>query len=129
MIKLKLFYCRTYYVQNIPHSNLILLVLLKDCDCYEESIKSEPRESELSEQESCDLLKGENFRKGPERCFKQHDQVYFVDNCYETIVLMIVNSQEEEIKFCGKAVSLDSLPLTWILSITLLPQIWLFACS
>ncbi|KAH7642485.1 voltage-dependent calcium channel subunit alpha-2/delta-3-like [Dermatophagoides farinae] len=93
---------RTYYVQNIPHSNLILLVLLKTCHCFENSARFEPKECELTEDEACEMSRAEKFRKGPDVCHKEHEQ-------------------EEEIKYCGKAIMLQqSFPLILLLVSALL---------
>ncbi|OTF76153.1 hypothetical protein BLA29_004490 [Euroglyphus maynei] len=93
---------RTYYVQNIPHSNLILLILLKTCNCLEKSVRLEPKDiDDLTEEESCKMLHAEKFRRGPDICYKEHEQ-------------------EEEIKYCGKAIMLQqSFPLILLLASTI----------
>ena len=86
---------RTYYVQNIPHSNLILLVLLKTCHCFEKSVRFEPRDiDDLTEDESCKTFRAEQFRKGPDVCYKEHEQV-----CLKCLAFFKLNT-DSEFFFC-----------------------------
>uniref|UniRef100_A0A671W5J1 Calcium voltage-gated channel auxiliary subunit alpha2delta 4 n=1 Tax=Sparus aurata TaxID=8175 RepID=A0A671W5J1_SPAAU len=62
---------KMFVVQQIPESNLLLLVVQADCDCSRQfpPINMEPKE--------CDRMRSQKIRRRPESCHAYHPQVSF----------------------------------------------------
>ena len=70
---------RDYYVHRIPHSNLIILTLSKNCHCQKNNnlAKLEPKHIIYNNSEMCSLFKAEYFRKRLDSCLNYHIKVSF----------------------------------------------------
>ena len=74
-------YNRSYSIQKIPHSNLVLLVVASSSDDYKsDSVKPkvsvEPLEIAYNETERCDRMHNHLFRLRPSVCIGYHPEVF-----------------------------------------------------
>lgn len=69
--------CRKMTTQYVPHTNLMLVIVVKNtqCSCPESRVSIEPEEIEYTEQRRCQLLGAEKYRKRPSSCHNYHPQV------------------------------------------------------
>uniref|UniRef100_A0A671W5D9 Calcium voltage-gated channel auxiliary subunit alpha2delta 4 n=1 Tax=Sparus aurata TaxID=8175 RepID=A0A671W5D9_SPAAU len=76
---------KMFVVQQIPESNLLLLVVQADCDCSRQfpPINMEPKELSLLDRTAhnasvkCDRMRSQKIRRRPESCHAYHPQVSF----------------------------------------------------
>ncbi|XP_071808391.1 voltage-dependent calcium channel subunit alpha-2/delta-3-like isoform X2 [Asterias amurensis] len=68
-------YCRkSYSIHNVPHSNLILLVVDSDCECVvTDPINLQPTKVVYNSVEWCERLRTQTHRRRPESCHSEHD--------------------------------------------------------
>ena len=70
---------RSYSIQKIPHSNLVLLVVSSSEDFKSDSVKRkvsvEPLEIAYNETERCDRMHNHLFRLRPSVCIGYHPEV------------------------------------------------------
>uniref|UniRef100_A0AAR2KE71 VWFA domain-containing protein n=1 Tax=Pygocentrus nattereri TaxID=42514 RepID=A0AAR2KE71_PYGNA len=80
---------KVFVIQQIPDSNLLLMVVQADCDCSRQysPITMEPREVKyiLSTLKylSCDRMKSQKIRRRPESCHAYHPQVILCSGSQE----------------------------------------------
>uniref|UniRef100_A0A3P8VNI1 Calcium channel, voltage-dependent, alpha 2/delta subunit 4a n=1 Tax=Cynoglossus semilaevis TaxID=244447 RepID=A0A3P8VNI1_CYNSE len=67
--------CQMFVVQQIPDSNLLMLVVQANCDCSRQysPITLEPKEVKNASIK-CDRMKSQKIRKRPESCHAYHPQ-------------------------------------------------------
>lgn len=99
--------CEQHYIaQHVPHTNLLMVVVLNTCPCEGTSrrLDSDFMDSEID----CQMRRREKYRQKPDTCINQHPE-------------------EEEIKLCGKGwLSVPSPFVTMLtISITLFHVIFL----
>ncbi|XP_033647873.1 voltage-dependent calcium channel subunit alpha-2/delta-3-like [Asterias rubens] len=68
-------YCRkSYSIHNVPHSNLILLVVDSDCECLvTDPINLQPTKVVYNSVEWCERLRTQTHRRRPESCHSEHE--------------------------------------------------------
>ncbi|XP_028810566.1 voltage-dependent calcium channel subunit alpha-2/delta-4 isoform X2 [Denticeps clupeoides] len=69
--------CQKMFVgQQIPDSNLLLMVVQSDCDCSRQYplINMEPKEVKYNASVKCDRMKSMKIRRRPESCHAYHPQ-------------------------------------------------------
>ncbi|XP_027206254.2 voltage-dependent calcium channel subunit alpha-2/delta-3-like isoform X2 [Dermatophagoides pteronyssinus] len=94
---------RNYLAQYIPHTNLLLIISVNNptCNCQKKKLSIEPNEIKYNDEQQCQLLKQEKYRRRPSGCHNYHPQ-------------------EKEIRQCGRAYTLLS---SWLLSSSLISSI------
>ncbi|XP_029969457.1 voltage-dependent calcium channel subunit alpha-2/delta-4 [Salarias fasciatus] len=67
---------KMFVVQQIPESNLLLLVSQADCDCSRQygPITMEPKEVKYNASVKCDRMRSQKIRRRPESCHAYHPQ-------------------------------------------------------
>ncbi|XP_028255073.1 voltage-dependent calcium channel subunit alpha-2/delta-4 isoform X2 [Parambassis ranga] len=67
---------KMFVVQQIPQSNLLMLVVQADCDCSRQfpSITLQPEEVKYNASVKCDRMRSEKIRRRPESCHAYHPQ-------------------------------------------------------
>ncbi|XP_030622199.1 voltage-dependent calcium channel subunit alpha-2/delta-4 [Chanos chanos] len=67
---------KVFVIQQIPDSNLLLVVVQADCDCSRQHppITLEPREVKYNASVKCDRMKSQKIRRRPESCHAYHPQ-------------------------------------------------------
>ncbi|CAI5636014.1 unnamed protein product [Oreochromis niloticus] len=67
---------KMFVVQQIPESNLLMLVVQADCDCSKQypPITLEPEEVRYNSSVKCDRMKSQKVRRRPESCHSYHAQ-------------------------------------------------------
>ncbi|XP_054480417.1 voltage-dependent calcium channel subunit alpha-2/delta-4 [Anoplopoma fimbria] len=67
---------KMFVVQQIPESNLLMLVVQADCDCSRQysSITMEPKEVKYNASVKCDRMRSQKIRRRPESCHAYHPQ-------------------------------------------------------
>ncbi|XP_066524983.1 voltage-dependent calcium channel subunit alpha-2/delta-4 [Hoplias malabaricus] len=67
---------KVFVIQQIPDSNLLLMVVQADCDCSRQypPITMEPREVKYNASVKCDRMKSQKIRRRPESCHAYHPQ-------------------------------------------------------
>uniref|UniRef100_A0A671W5I0 Calcium voltage-gated channel auxiliary subunit alpha2delta 4 n=2 Tax=Sparus aurata TaxID=8175 RepID=A0A671W5I0_SPAAU len=67
---------KMFVVQQIPESNLLLLVVQADCDCSRQfpPINMEPKEVKYNASVKCDRMRSQKIRRRPESCHAYHPQ-------------------------------------------------------
>uniref|UniRef100_A0A3B5AL17 Calcium channel, voltage-dependent, alpha 2/delta subunit 4a n=1 Tax=Stegastes partitus TaxID=144197 RepID=A0A3B5AL17_9TELE len=67
--------CQMFVVQQIPDSNLLMLVVQADCDCSRQysRINMEPKEVKNASVK-CDRMRSQKIRRRPESCHSFHPQ-------------------------------------------------------
>ncbi|XP_024913029.1 voltage-dependent calcium channel subunit alpha-2/delta-4 [Cynoglossus semilaevis] len=67
---------KMFVVQQIPDSNLLMLVVQANCDCSRQysPITLEPKEVKYNASIKCDRMKSQKIRKRPESCHAYHPQ-------------------------------------------------------
>ncbi|XP_071491299.1 voltage-dependent calcium channel subunit alpha-2/delta-3-like isoform X1 [Diadema antillarum] len=61
---------KPYSVQSVPHSNLMLIIQERDCECFsDQSVQLEPDEIEYNETAWCERLLQFRNRSKPDTCF------------------------------------------------------------
>uniref|UniRef100_H3CQ56 Calcium voltage-gated channel auxiliary subunit alpha2delta 4 n=1 Tax=Tetraodon nigroviridis TaxID=99883 RepID=H3CQ56_TETNG len=67
---------KVFVVQQIPDSNLLMLVVQADCDCSRQypPITMEPREVKHNASVKCDRMRSQKIRRRPESCHAYHPQ-------------------------------------------------------
>ncbi|XP_059181702.1 voltage-dependent calcium channel subunit alpha-2/delta-4 [Centropristis striata] len=65
---------KTFVVQQIPESNLLLLVVQADCDCSRQypPLTMEPKEVKYNASVKCDRMRSQKIRRRPESCHAYH---------------------------------------------------------
>ncbi|KAM9845925.1 voltage-dependent calcium channel subunit alpha-2/delta-4 [Aulostomus maculatus] len=65
---------KMFVVQQIPESNLLLLVVQADCDCSRQyaPITMEPKEVKYIASVKCDRMRSQKIRRRPESCHSYH---------------------------------------------------------
>uniref|UniRef100_A0A672NYY5 Calcium voltage-gated channel auxiliary subunit alpha2delta 4 n=1 Tax=Sinocyclocheilus grahami TaxID=75366 RepID=A0A672NYY5_SINGR len=70
---------KVFVINQIPDSNLLLVVIQADCDCYRQyaPITMEPKEVKYTHNASvkCDRMRSQKIRRRPESCHAYHPQV------------------------------------------------------
>uniref|UniRef100_A0A3B5PYT3 Calcium channel, voltage-dependent, alpha 2/delta subunit 4a n=1 Tax=Xiphophorus maculatus TaxID=8083 RepID=A0A3B5PYT3_XIPMA len=71
---------KMFVVQQIPESNLLMLVVQGDCDCSRQypPITLEPKEVKYNASVKCDRMRSQKIRRRPESCHSYHPQVRFL---------------------------------------------------
>ncbi|XP_067346481.1 voltage-dependent calcium channel subunit alpha-2/delta-4 isoform X2 [Channa argus] len=67
---------KMFVVQQIPESNLLMLVVQADCDCSRQypRITMEPKEVKYNASVKCDRMRSQKIRRRPESCHAYHPQ-------------------------------------------------------
>ncbi|XP_072769376.1 voltage-dependent calcium channel subunit alpha-2/delta-4 isoform X3 [Nerophis lumbriciformis] len=67
---------KLFVVQQIPESNLLMLVVQADCDCSKQhpSITMEPKEVKYISSVKCERMRSQKIRRRPESCHAYHPQ-------------------------------------------------------
>ncbi|XP_063761785.1 voltage-dependent calcium channel subunit alpha-2/delta-4 isoform X4 [Eleginops maclovinus] len=67
---------KMFVVQQIPDSNLLMLVVQADCDCSRQypPITMEPKEVKYNASVKCDRMRSQKIRRRPESCHAYHPQ-------------------------------------------------------
>ncbi|XP_072528942.1 voltage-dependent calcium channel subunit alpha-2/delta-4 isoform X2 [Salminus brasiliensis] len=67
---------KVFVIQQIPSSNLLMMVVQADCDCSRQysPITMEPREVKYIASVKCDRMKSQKIRRRPESCHAYHPQ-------------------------------------------------------
>ncbi|XP_026219388.1 voltage-dependent calcium channel subunit alpha-2/delta-4 isoform X2 [Anabas testudineus] len=67
---------KMFVVQQIPESNLLMLVVQADCDCSRQHapITMEPKEVKYNASVKCDRMRSQKIRRRPESCHAYHPQ-------------------------------------------------------
>ncbi|XP_068163481.1 voltage-dependent calcium channel subunit alpha-2/delta-4 [Antennarius striatus] len=67
---------KMFVVQQIPESNLLMLVVQADCDCsrHYSPITMEPKEVKYNASVKCDRMRSQKIRRRPESCHAYHAQ-------------------------------------------------------
>lgn len=67
---------KMFIVQQIPDSNLLMLVVQADCDCSRQysPITLEPKEVKYNSSVKCDRMRSQKTRRRPESCHAYHPQ-------------------------------------------------------
>ncbi|XP_051543839.1 voltage-dependent calcium channel subunit alpha-2/delta-4 isoform X2 [Myxocyprinus asiaticus] len=67
---------KMFVIQQIPDSNLLLLVIQADCDCSRQysPITMEPKEVKYNASVKCDRMRSQKIRRRPESCHAYHPQ-------------------------------------------------------
>ncbi|XP_029317836.1 voltage-dependent calcium channel subunit alpha-2/delta-4 [Cottoperca gobio] len=67
---------KMFVVQQIPESNLLLLVVQADCDCSRQypPLTLEPKEVKYNASVKCDRMRSQKIRRRPESCHAYHSQ-------------------------------------------------------
>ncbi|XP_037551809.1 voltage-dependent calcium channel subunit alpha-2/delta-4 [Nematolebias whitei] len=67
---------KMFVVQQIPESNLLMLVVQGDCDCSKQfpPINLEPMEVKYNASVKCDRMRFQKIRRRPESCHSYHSQ-------------------------------------------------------
>ncbi|XP_067437653.1 voltage-dependent calcium channel subunit alpha-2/delta-4 [Thunnus thynnus] len=67
---------KMFVVQQIPESNLLMLVVQADCDCSRQygPITMEPKEVRYNASVKCDRMRSQKIRRRPESCHAYHPQ-------------------------------------------------------
>nr|XP_033470392.1 voltage-dependent calcium channel subunit alpha-2/delta-4 isoform X1 [Epinephelus lanceolatus] len=67
---------KMFVVQQIPDSNLLMLVVQADCDCSRQypPITMEPKEVRYNASVKCDRMRSQKIRRRPESCHAYHPQ-------------------------------------------------------
>uniref|UniRef100_A0A673A338 Calcium channel, voltage-dependent, alpha 2/delta subunit 4a n=2 Tax=Sphaeramia orbicularis TaxID=375764 RepID=A0A673A338_9TELE len=67
---------KMFVVQQIPDSNLLMLVVQADCDCSRQysPITMEPKEVKYNASVKCDRMRSQKIRRRPESCHAYHQQ-------------------------------------------------------
>uniref|UniRef100_A0A3Q2D2P7 Calcium channel, voltage-dependent, alpha 2/delta subunit 4a n=1 Tax=Cyprinodon variegatus TaxID=28743 RepID=A0A3Q2D2P7_CYPVA len=67
---------KMFVVQQIPESNLLMLVVQGDCDCSRQypPITLEPKEVKYNASVKCDRMRSQKIRRRPESCHAYHPQ-------------------------------------------------------
>uniref|UniRef100_A0A3B1JXG0 Calcium channel, voltage-dependent, alpha 2/delta subunit 4a n=1 Tax=Astyanax mexicanus TaxID=7994 RepID=A0A3B1JXG0_ASTMX len=67
---------KVFVIQQIPDSNLLMMVVQADCDCSRQysPITMEPREVKYNASVKCDRMKSQKIRRRPESCHAYHPQ-------------------------------------------------------
>ncbi|XP_076015075.1 voltage-dependent calcium channel subunit alpha-2/delta-4 isoform X2 [Genypterus blacodes] len=67
---------KMFVVQQIPESNLLMLVVQGDCDCSRQypPITMEPQEVKYNASVKCDRMRSQKIRRRPESCHAYHPQ-------------------------------------------------------
>ncbi|XP_056223466.1 voltage-dependent calcium channel subunit alpha-2/delta-4 isoform X2 [Seriola aureovittata] len=67
---------KMFVVQQIPESNLLMLVVQADCDCSRQygPLTLEPKEVKYNASVKCDRMRSQKIRRRPESCHAYHPQ-------------------------------------------------------
>ncbi|XP_053200088.1 voltage-dependent calcium channel subunit alpha-2/delta-4 isoform X2 [Scomber japonicus] len=67
---------KMFVVQQIPNSNLLMLVVQADCDCSRQHppITMNPKEVRYNASVKCDRMRSQKIRRRPESCHAYHPQ-------------------------------------------------------
>ncbi|XP_027127953.1 voltage-dependent calcium channel subunit alpha-2/delta-4 [Larimichthys crocea] len=67
---------KMFVVQQIPESNLLMLVVQADCDCSRQypPITMQPKEVKYNASVKCDRMRSQKIRRRPESCHAYHPQ-------------------------------------------------------
>ncbi|XP_073803266.1 voltage-dependent calcium channel subunit alpha-2/delta-4 isoform X2 [Danio rerio] len=67
---------KVFVIQQIPDSNLLLVVIQADCDCSRQypPITMEPKEVKYNASVKCDRMRSQKIRRRPESCHAYHPQ-------------------------------------------------------
>ncbi|XP_062299545.1 voltage-dependent calcium channel subunit alpha-2/delta-4 [Scomber scombrus] len=67
---------KMFVVQQIPNSNLLMLVVQADCDCSRQHppINMNPKEVRYNASVKCDRMRSQKIRRRPESCHAYHPQ-------------------------------------------------------
>ncbi|XP_026182191.1 voltage-dependent calcium channel subunit alpha-2/delta-4 [Mastacembelus armatus] len=67
---------KMFVVQQIPESNLLMLVVQADCDCSRQyaPITMEPMEVKYNDSVKCERMRSQKIRRRPESCHAYHPQ-------------------------------------------------------
>ncbi|XP_056878963.1 voltage-dependent calcium channel subunit alpha-2/delta-4 isoform X2 [Takifugu flavidus] len=67
---------KMFVVQQIPDSNLLMLVVQADCDCSRQypPITMDPKEVKYNASVKCDRMRSQKIRRRPESCHAYHPQ-------------------------------------------------------
>ncbi|XP_055367095.1 voltage-dependent calcium channel subunit alpha-2/delta-4 isoform X3 [Betta splendens] len=67
---------KMFVVQQIPESNLLMLVVQADCDCSRQHppITMEPKEVKYNASVKCDRMRSQKIRRRPQSCHSYHPQ-------------------------------------------------------
>ncbi|XP_054656519.1 voltage-dependent calcium channel subunit alpha-2/delta-4 isoform X1 [Dunckerocampus dactyliophorus] len=67
---------KMFVVQQIPESNLLMLVVQADCDCSRQHspITMEPKEVKYNSSVKCERMRSQKIRRRPESCHAYHPQ-------------------------------------------------------
>ncbi|GIX89432.1 hypothetical protein CDAR_304301 [Caerostris darwini] len=63
-----------FIVQEVPYTNLVMLVVHTTCPCETTSIKLEPKEVNQNETQRCQRMKQNIYGRRPTVCLNYHPQ-------------------------------------------------------
>uniref|UniRef100_A0A672NWG4 Calcium voltage-gated channel auxiliary subunit alpha2delta 4 n=1 Tax=Sinocyclocheilus grahami TaxID=75366 RepID=A0A672NWG4_SINGR len=77
---------KVFVINQIPDSNLLLVVIQADCDCYRQyaPITMEPKEVKYMK---CDRMRSQKIRRRPESCHAYHPQLNLWSNKKNCVAL------------------------------------------
>ncbi|XP_022243201.1 voltage-dependent calcium channel subunit alpha-2/delta-3-like [Limulus polyphemus] len=70
-----------FIVQQVPYTNLVMLVVYKDCPCVTTPVKLESKEIQHNETLRCLRMKHSMYRKRPVSCINYHPQEKTIKQC------------------------------------------------
>ncbi|XP_076313595.1 voltage-dependent calcium channel subunit alpha-2/delta-3-like isoform X2 [Tachypleus tridentatus] len=70
-----------FIVQQVPYTNLVMLVVYKDCPCVTTPVKLESKEIQHNETLRCLRMKHSMYRKRPDSCINYHPQEKTIKQC------------------------------------------------
>ncbi|XP_070405072.1 voltage-dependent calcium channel subunit alpha-2/delta-4 isoform X2 [Nothobranchius furzeri] len=81
---------KMFVVQQVPESNLLMLVVQGDCDCSRQypPITLEPMEVKYNASVKCDRMRSQKIRRRPESCHSYHPQEN-ADDCGGTYFIRL----------------------------------------
>lgn len=94
---------RNFLAQYIPHTNLLLIISINNptCNCQKKKLSIEPTEIKYTDEQRCQLLRKEKYRRRPTDCHNYHPQ-------------------EKEIRQCGRAYTLTLSSSLSLLSLSIM---------
>ncbi|GIY05632.1 hypothetical protein CDAR_74031, partial [Caerostris darwini] len=71
---------KQFIVQQVPYTNLVMLVVYTTCPCETTSIKLEPKEVKQNETQRCQRMKQNIYRRRPTVCLNYHPEETDMNN-------------------------------------------------
>ncbi|GFQ67871.1 hypothetical protein TNCT_305321 [Trichonephila clavata] len=71
---------KQFIVQQVPYTNLVMLVVYTTCPCETASVKLEPKEVRQNETQRCQRMKQNIYRRRPNVCLNYHPEETDMNN-------------------------------------------------